>query len=138
MRHFGIKNIIIDEHEGEKKSNREKGAYAKVMAGVMMMVSGGERVEDVEVLRADQGLLETLGWDEMVCADTMLNFIGDRRRNAKNRRVNDALVIKVLNVYRQPKGQRGIFLSGRETIQRVDGDDCGMRGDQSGRLSTRE
>lgn len=61
-----------------------------------MMVSGGERLEDVENLRADKGLLESLGWDEMVCADTMINFIEDRRNNARNRRVNEALVVKAM------------------------------------------
>ena len=60
------------------------------------MVSGGQRLEDVENLRVDTGLLESLGWEEMVCADTMINFIGDRRSNAKNRRVNDKLVVKAI------------------------------------------
>jgi len=44
-------------------------------------------------LRVDQGLLDSLGWEEMVCADTMINFIEDRRSNAKNRRVNDQLSV---------------------------------------------
>ncbi len=96
MRHFGLKKMILDEHGREKKSNREKGAYEKIMTGVMMMVSGGQRLEDVENLRVDQGLLDSLGWEEMVCADTMINFIGDRRNNAKNRRVNEAMVVKAM------------------------------------------
>lgn len=95
-RHFGLKKMIHDEHGEEKRSNREKETYEKVLTGVMMMVSGGERLEDVENLRTDKGLLESLGWEGMVCADTMLNFIGDRRSNAKNRRVNDALVVKAM------------------------------------------
>ena len=96
LTHFGLKGMITNEHGERRRSNREKGAYEKIMAGVMMMVSGGERVEDVEVLRADGGLLGTMGISAMVCADTMLNFISDRRKNAKNRGVNDALVIKAL------------------------------------------
>jgi hypothetical protein len=52
----------------------------------------------VENLRADKGMLESLGWDEMVCADTMINFIESRRNNAKNRRVNNALVVKAMKV----------------------------------------
>jgi hypothetical protein len=96
MRHFGLKKFVVDEHRGQKGSNRQKDAYAKIMTGAMMMASGGERLEDVENLRVDRGLLESLGWDEMVCADTMINFIGDRRNNAKNRRVNDALVVKAM------------------------------------------
>ena len=96
MRHFGLKKMIADEHGCEKRSNREKDAYEKVLTGVMMMVSGGERLEDVENLRTDKGLLESLGWDEMICADTMINFIEDRRNNARNRGVNDALVVKAM------------------------------------------
>ena len=96
LKHFGLRGMISEEHGEGRRSNREKGAYEKIMAGVMMKVSGGERVEDIEVLRADKGLLGTLGISEMVCADTVLNFIADRRKNAKNRGVNDALVIKAL------------------------------------------
>ncbi len=96
LRHFGLKKMISDEYRQEKRSNREKAAYEKIMAGVMMMASGGERLEDIENLRADRGLLDCLGWAEMVCADTVINFIGDRRNNAKTRRVNNALVIKAM------------------------------------------
>jgi hypothetical protein len=96
LRHFGLKKMIADEHRQEKGSNREKSAYEKIMAGVMMMASGGERLEDIENLRADRGLLDCLGLPEMVCADTVINFIEDRRNNAKTRRVNNALVIKAM------------------------------------------
>lgn len=96
LRHFGLKKMVTDEHGVKKNSNREKDAYEKILAGVMMMACGGERIEDVENLRVDCGLLDSLGWKEMVCADTMINFIGERRNNAKNRRVNDQLVIKAM------------------------------------------
>ena len=101
LRHFGLKKMIADEHRQEKRSNREKAAYEKIMAGVMMMAAGGERLEDIENLRADRGLLDCLGWAEMVCADTVINFIEDRRNNAKTRRVNNALVIKVMKQSRE-------------------------------------
>jgi hypothetical protein len=101
LRHFGLKKMIADEHWQGKGSNREKAAYEKIMAGVMMMASGGERLEDIENLRADRGLLDSLGWAEMVCADTVINFIGDRRNNAKTRRVNDELVVKAMKQARE-------------------------------------
>jgi hypothetical protein len=101
LRHFGLKKMIADEHCQEKKSNREKEAYEKMLSGIMMMVSGGERLEDIEVLRADRGLLDSLGWKEMVCADTVINFIGDRRNNAKTRGVNDELVVKAMKLSRE-------------------------------------
>jgi hypothetical protein len=96
LRHFGIKKMVSDEHGEEKRSNRQKGAYEKIVTGAMMMACGGQRIEDVENLRVDQGLLDSLGWEEMVCADTMINFIGDRRSNARNRRVNDRLAVKAM------------------------------------------
>ena len=103
MRHFGLKKMVTDEYQQEKRSNRQKEAYEKILTGAMMMASGGERVEDVENLRVDQGLLDSLGWEEMVCADTMINFIGDKRNNARNRRVNDQVAIKAMKQARQEK-----------------------------------
>lgn len=96
MEHFGIRKMILDEYGTKKKSNREVEACRKIMAGAMMMVAGGERVEDVESLRADQGLVNSLGWEGIIGADTLLNFINDRRSNAKMRRVNDAMVVRAM------------------------------------------
>ena len=96
MKHFGIEKIVSDECGGKKKSNREIEAYKKIMAGVMMLVSGGSRVEDMEVLRVNEGLKNSLGWGSIMGSDTLLNFIGNKRSNAKNRRVNNALVIKAM------------------------------------------
>ena len=96
MNHFGVKMIISDEYGSKKKSNREIGANRKIMAGVMMMASGGSRAEDVEMLRVDEGLKNSLGWESIIGSDTLLNFIGDKRSNAKNRRVNNAMVIKAM------------------------------------------
>ena len=96
MEHFGVRKMIVDEYGQQRRSNRQIGAYRKIMAGVMMKVAGGERVEDVEVLRADEGLINSLGWGGIIGADTLLNFIDDRRSNAKMRRVNDGMVIKAM------------------------------------------
>lgn len=96
MDHFGLEKIISDEYGEKKRSNREVEAYKKIMAGVMMMASGGTRVEDVEVLRADEGLKNSLGWDSIIGSDTLLSFIGSKRSNARNRRVNEAMVIRAL------------------------------------------
>lgn len=98
MKDFGVKKIISDEYGDKRKSNREIAAWRKMMTGVIMLVAGGEQVEDVEVLRKDAGLLESLGWTEMNCADTQLNFVKDRRNNACNRRVNDQVVIKAMKL----------------------------------------
>jgi hypothetical protein len=98
MKDFGLRRVISDEYGNKRGSNREISAWRKVMTGVMTLVAGGERVEDVEVLRKDAGLLESLGWDEMNCADTQLNFVKDRRNNARNRKVNDRIVITAMKL----------------------------------------
>ena len=94
MKDFGVEKMISDEWE--KNSNRELDHFQKIMSGVMTRVAGGERVEDIENLRVDVGLLESLGWEEMMSADTYLNLIKEKRANAKIRRVNNAMVIKAL------------------------------------------
>jgi hypothetical protein len=66
------------------------------MSAVMTRVAGGDRVEDIENLRVDAGLKESLGWEEIMSADTYLNLIKDKRSNAKLRQINNATVIKAL------------------------------------------
>ncbi len=94
MKAFGAEKIISDGYE--KKSNRETDRFEKIMSAVMMRVSGGERVEDIENLRVDKGLLESLGWDEMMSPDTYLNLMNDKRSNARLRSENNEMIIEVL------------------------------------------
>ena len=94
MKGFGVEKIISDEYV--RGSNREIGYFKKIMAGVMTRVAGGDGVEDVENLRVDVGLLESLGWDAIMSADRDLNMIKDKRSNAKARGENNAMVIKAL------------------------------------------
>ena len=94
MKDFGVKEMISDEYV--KGSNREIEYFNKIMSAVMTRVAGGDRVEDVENLRVDEGLLESLGWQEIMGADTYLNLIKDKRSNGKLRRINNRIVIKAL------------------------------------------
>ena len=96
MEHFGLGRMIIEEHGKKKASNREIARGKKIMAGALARIAGGDRVEDIEVLRADTGLLNSLGWEEMVGADAYGNFLKERRGNGKNRWVNEALMIKTM------------------------------------------
>ena len=94
MSDFGVKKMIRDEYE--KGSNREIEHFKKIMSAVMARVAGGERVEDIENLRVDAGLLESLGWEEMMGADTYVNMIKDKRSNGKLRVINNKMIIKAL------------------------------------------
>lgn len=94
MKDYGVEKMISNEYK--KKSNREIDYFKKIMSGVMTRVAGGERVEDVENLRVDEGLKESLGWDHIMSADTYLNLIKDKRSNGKIRRINNQMIIKAL------------------------------------------
>ena len=94
MKDYGVESMISEEYK--KGSNSEIEYFKKIMTAVMTRVAGGERVEDVENLRVDKGLVESLGWEEMMSADTYLNMIKDKRNNGKMRRVNNELVIKAV------------------------------------------
>lgn len=94
MKAFGAEKIISDGYK--KKSNREADRFKKVMSAIMTRVAGGERVEDIENLRKDKGLLESLGWDEMMNPDTYLNLINDKKSNARLRSENNRMIIKAL------------------------------------------
>lgn len=96
MEHFGLGEMIVDEHGSKKRSNREIERGKKIYAGAMARIAGGDRIEDIEALRADEGLKNSLGWEEMVGADAYGNFLNDRRSNGKNRGVNEAMVIKAM------------------------------------------
>lgn len=93
---FGLKKIVESEYSKGKSHKRGITPWKKVMSGVMMLLSGGQRIEDIEVLRKDQGLLESLGWEAMNCPDTMLNFISSKRNNGRNRKVNERMLIESL------------------------------------------
>lgn len=94
MKNFGVEKIISDGYK--KKSNRETDRFKKIMSAVMTRVAGGERVEDIENLRVDRGLLESLGWEEMMNPDTYLNLLKDKKSNARLRSTNNKMVIKAL------------------------------------------
>ncbi len=68
MEHFGVKETVEGEHLDKKMSNREIKFFEKMMSGVMMRAEGGDRIEDVEVLRTDKELVDSLGWNQVTGA----------------------------------------------------------------------
>ena len=65
MRHSGLKKKI-EYRFRSRKSNREKTAWEKIEAAVLTILSGGSCVEDLEYLRADAGLVHSLGKKDMI------------------------------------------------------------------------
>ena len=56
MKHFGLEKIINNKFP-KKKSNSEIPAWNKIMSASLMLIAGGDRVEDIEKLRADKSLI---------------------------------------------------------------------------------
>ncbi|MCK4400969.1 hypothetical protein KAW08_01540 [bacterium] len=59
-------------------------------------MKNGDRIEDIEVLRADKGFVDSLGWKQITGADAYINFINNKRNNGKNRILNEMIVIKAM------------------------------------------
>ena len=94
MEHFGLEEMVKEIYGDKKKSNREIGAYEKIIAGAMTRIAGGDRIEDIEGLRADKGLVDSLGWKQITGADAYINFINNKRNNGKMRILNEMMAIK--------------------------------------------
>lgn len=96
MRHFGVEEMIDRWSPRESGSNREIAASRKVMAGALSLIAGAERIEDLEVLRKDRGLLNGLGWNEMISPDTLREHLQVKRTAGKFRKVNEEMVMKAM------------------------------------------
>jgi hypothetical protein len=96
MRAFGLEEIIDRWSPRESGSNREILASRKVMAGALSLVAGGERIEDVEVLRKDRGLLNSMGWEEMISADTLREYLKVGQNAGRLRKGQEEFVMKAM------------------------------------------
>ncbi|MFC1616873.1 IS1380 family transposase [Candidatus Margulisiibacteriota bacterium] len=93
--HFGL-NKIIDKKFRAKKSNRQISAWEKIMAGVIMVIAGGERIEDIENIRADKAFVRNLGWKSMISPDTFFNFLRYKITGRKMQEVNEEIAVKAM------------------------------------------
>lgn len=96
MRHFGLQEMLDEKMPISGTSNREIVASRKVMAGALSLIAGAERVEDLEVLRADQGLLNAMGWKSMISPDTLLGYAQVRRNAGRLRKAEESFVIEAM------------------------------------------
>lgn len=96
MRHYGLHEMIDAWIPKESGSNREESASRKVMAGALSLIAGGERIEDLEVLRADMGLLNSLGWKSMISPDTLREMMKEKRNAGKLRKADEEFVLKAM------------------------------------------
>jgi hypothetical protein len=96
MRHYGLQETIDEWMPVNGESNREIAGSRKVMAGVLSLIAGAERVEDIEVLREDRGLLNALGWRSMISPDTLLEYAEVKRNAGKLRKAQEEFVIRAM------------------------------------------
>lgn len=96
MKHYGLQGIIDERMPVHVESNREIAGSRKVMAGVLSLIAGAERVEDMEVLREDRGLLNALGWQSMISPDTLLEYAKVKSNAGKLRKAEEEFVIKAM------------------------------------------
>ena len=94
MRHYELDEII--ESRFPRGGNRSIKAHEKIFSGCMTMVAGGEKIEDIEVLRADKGFVDMLGWDQMLSADAYREFLKDKKNAGRIRKSNEDFVIKMM------------------------------------------
>ena len=96
MRHYGLRKMLDRQMPVSGESNREITASRKVMAGVLSLIAGAQRVEDIEVLREDRGLLNAMGWQSMISPDTLLGYAKQKSNAGKLRKAEEELVIKAM------------------------------------------
>jgi hypothetical protein len=96
MRHYGLQELLDKRMPVGGESNREIAASRKVMAGVLSLIAGAQRVEDIEVLREDRGLLNSLGWRSMISPDTLLEYAKVKDNAGKLRKCEEEFVIKAM------------------------------------------
>jgi hypothetical protein len=95
MKEFGVNDIIIN-HFPKRKSNKEINVVSKIMAGTLMLIAGGEKIEDLQLLRSDHALIQSIGLESMISPDTFLNFLANKRNAARLRRVIEDIVVKLM------------------------------------------
>ncbi len=95
---FGIEKVIKKNFPKAKK-NKEIKAITKILAGVLMLIAGGEKIEDIEILRKDKALINSIGLASLISPDTMLNFLAIKRNAAMIRKTIEDLVVKAIIIH---------------------------------------
>lgn len=95
MKHFGL-DATSNKIFPNLKSNRARIAWDKILTGSLMFIAGGERIEDIENLRADKALVSSLGWKSMISPDTFINFIKIKGNKNRLKKVIDDIAVKAM------------------------------------------
>ncbi len=96
LKHYGVEEIINNHFPNKSISHRAIIGSRKIIEGALMLIAGGERLEDIEVLRADAGLCQTLGVDKIISPDTLRELLKIRSSAEQLKISNEELMIKVM------------------------------------------
>ena len=94
LKDYGIDKII--DRYNPKKANKQIAVSEKIMAGVLSIISGLKRIEDIENIRADKGLINNLGLKKIISPDTLREHMKVRRNNGITRKSNEDITIKAI------------------------------------------
>jgi len=98
---------LIDELEKKfshlKKRNRGYCVSEKILSFLQMLIKGGERLNDIDILSSDPGLLDILGIDSFPRANT----IGDLAKRFTLRDINEMADV-VMKLASNTIGQKGL------------------------------
>jgi hypothetical protein len=96
LKHYGVEEIIDKHFPIKQDSHRAIATSRKVMEGALTLIAGGERIEDIEVLRADEGLCKSLGGNKIISPDTLRELLKIKRSGGRMRKSNEEMVIRVM------------------------------------------
>ncbi|MCK5243166.1 hypothetical protein KAR34_12015 [bacterium] len=96
LKHYGVEEIIDRHFPINPASHRAIAASRKVMEGALTLLAGGERIEDIEVLRADEGLCKSLGGNKIISPDTLRELLKIKKSGGRMRKSNEEIVIRVM------------------------------------------
>ena len=117
---------VVREHVRVRARERGYGEARKVEALVMLMASGGDCIDDIEILRADRGLRRLVG--EIPAADAVRTFLyafhdDELIRQAQERRGKD----QVAYIPEENEALQGLGRANVEFVRRVAAQGKGTR-----------
>lgn len=87
---------IIDDNFSEPNSNAGYTASEKIISFALTLINGGNKIEDIEILRADNAFLNQCGLKRLSAADTIRNFLLDTKNKKKLEKVLEDLAVKAM------------------------------------------
>jgi len=94
LKDYGIDKII--DRYNPTKANKEIKTSEKIMVGALSIIAGAERIEDIENLRADKGLINNLGLKKIISPDTLREHLKVKKNNGITRKGNEDIMIKAM------------------------------------------